>query len=71
MIPYLARLLKRSFAPSILGQRSPMPTRALRCEPLENRKMLSITLFVDGDAAPGGNGMAWGTAYNDLQNALT
>ena len=33
--------------------------------------MLSITLFVDGDANPGGDGLAWGTAYHDLQTALT
>ena len=33
--------------------------------------MLSITLFVDGDAAPGGDGLGWGTAYDDLQSALT
>ena len=44
--------------------------RPLRCEPLEDRRMLSITLFVDGDAAPGGNGLTWDTAYNDLQDAL-
>ena len=44
--------------------------RRLRCEPLEDRRMLSITLFVDADAAPSGDGLAWGTAYNDLQAAL-
>ena len=44
--------------------------RPLRCEPLEDRRMLSITLFVDGDAAPGGNGLSWATAVNDLQLAL-
>jgi len=31
--------------------------------------MLSV-LMVDTDAAPGGDGLAWGTAYNDLQAAL-
>ena len=31
--------------------------------------MLSV-LFVDADAAPGGNGLSWGSAYADLQSAL-
>ena len=33
--------------------------------------MLSITLFVDADAAPSGDGLAWSSAYNDLQSALS
>ena len=33
--------------------------------------MLSITLFVDDDASSGGDGLAWATAYDDLQSALT
>ena len=33
--------------------------------------MLSITLFVDNDAASGGNGQSWDTAYNNLQAAIT
>ena len=45
--------------------------RLLRCEPLEDRRMLSITLFVNDDAASGGDGLGWGTAYDDLQSALT
>ena len=45
-------------------------TRRLRCEPLEDRRMLSV-LFVDDDAASGGDGLAWGTAYQDLQDALS
>ena len=45
--------------------------RPLRCEPLEDRRMLSITLFVDDDASSGGDGLAWATAYEDLQTALT
>ncbi len=45
--------------------------RRLRCEPLEDRRMLSITLFVDADATPSGDGLAWETAYADLQAALT
>ena len=44
--------------------------RTLRCEPLEDRRMLSV-LFVDADAASGGDGLAWGTAYRDLQDALS
>ena len=32
--------------------------------------MLSV-LFVDDDAASGGNGLGWGSAYNDLQDALS
>ena len=33
--------------------------------------MLSITLFVNDDATTGGDGLGWGTAYDDLQAALT
>ena len=43
--------------------------RWLRFEPLEDRRMLSV-LFVDDDAVGGGNGAAWGTAFDDLQPAL-
>ncbi|MBN2294041.1 MAG: hypothetical protein JXM70_16565 [Pirellulales bacterium] len=46
-------------------------TRRLWCEPLEDRRMLSITLFVDDDAAPSGDGLAWASAYDDLQSALS
>ena len=42
----------------------------LRLEPLEDRRMLSV-LHVDVDALPGGDGAAWGSAYDDLQGALT
>ena len=45
--------------------------RPLRCEPLEDRRMLSITLFVNDAAASGGDGLGWGTAYDDLHSALT
>ena len=45
--------------------------RRLRYEPLEDRRVLSITLFVDADAAPSGNGLAWASAFDDLQDALT
>ena len=44
--------------------------RKLRCEPLEDRRMLSV-LFVDDDAASGGDGLGWSSAYNDLQDALS
>ena len=44
--------------------------KSLRLEPLEDRRMLAV-LMVDADAEAGGNGQAWGSAYNDLQNALT
>ena len=44
--------------------------RRLRCEPLEDRRMLSV-LFVDDDAGPGGDGAAWESAYDDLQDALS
>ena len=40
-------------------------------EPLEDRRMLSLTLHVDDDAASGGDGFAWGTAFGDLQAALS
>jgi hypothetical protein len=40
-----------------------------RREQLEQRALLT-TLFVDDDAAPGGDGLAWESAYDDLQLAL-
>ncbi|MGD9126108.1 MAG: choice-of-anchor Q domain-containing protein, partial [Planctomycetia bacterium] len=75
----LKNRLSRLFGiPSKSNRRSPtcrelckLSTRRLQCEPLEDRRMLSITLFVDGDAATGGDGLAWATAYDDLQSALT
>ena len=44
--------------------------RGLRCEPLEDRRMLSV-LFVDDNAAAGGNGSGWESAFDDLQDALS
>ena len=44
--------------------------RRLKVEQLEDRRMLSV-LFVDADAAAGGDGSAWGSAYRDLQDALS
>ncbi len=41
----------------------------LRLEPLEDRRMLAV-LHVDADALTGGDGLTWGSAYNDLQLAL-
>ena len=32
--------------------------------------MLSATLFVDADAGALGNGLAWASAYEDLESAL-
>ncbi|MBN2292730.1 MAG: cadherin-like domain-containing protein, partial [Pirellulales bacterium] len=49
--------------------RQEMFARRLRCEPLEDRRMLAI-LMVDADAASGGDGLAWASAYDDLQTAL-
>ena len=49
--------------------RGPLTRRPLRVEPLEDRRMLSV-LFVDTDAAEGGDGLGWSTAYRDLQEAL-
>ena len=43
--------------------------RTPRLEPLEDRRMLSV-LFVDDDAASGGDGLSWGSAFDDLQAAL-
>ncbi|MBN1911182.1 MAG: hypothetical protein JW818_15655 [Pirellulales bacterium] len=43
--------------------------RRLRCEPLEDRRMLAV-LMVDADAPAGGDGLSWATAYDDLQPAL-
>ncbi len=45
-------------------------TRKLACEPLEDRRMLSV-LFVDDDAGSGGDGLTWSSAYGDLQDALS
>ena len=52
--------------------RSPSPPhqRAPRLEPLEDRRMLSV-LFVDDDAVSGGDGLSWGSAFDDLQDALS
>ena len=71
----LLSLSNRLFRRSRPQQSTPTPrstpfARQLRCEPLEDRRMLSITLFVDADAAPSGDGLAWGSAFNDLQTAL-
>ncbi len=41
----------------------------LRLEPLEDRRMLAV-LHVDADALTGGDGLAWDSAYDDLQSAL-
>ena len=56
---------------STMNPLSPAPfARRLRVEPLEDRRMLSVTLFVDADAPVGGDGLGWGSAYGDLQAAL-
>ena len=56
---------------STMNPLSPAPfARRLRVEPLEDRRMLSVTLFVDADAPAGGDGLGWGSAYGDLQAAL-
>ena len=47
----------------------PGARRRLAVEPLEDRHMLSV-LFVDADAAEGGDGRSWQTAYRDLQSAF-
>ena len=47
----------------------PSRRRGLRFEPLEDRRMLSV-LFVDDDAAGGGDGAAWGTAFDDLHTGV-
>ena len=45
--------------------------KRLRLEPLEDRRMLAMTLHVDADAASSGDGLAWGTAFQDLQAAFS
>ncbi len=70
MRPSFARLRELFSAPSenrLLPKRRP-----LRIEPLEGRWLLSIgTLHVDADSvAPAPDGLAWETAYPDLQDAL-
>ena len=40
-----------------------------RLEPLEDRRMLSV-LFVNDDATASGDGLSWGSAFDDLQGAL-
>ena len=64
---------KRSIAPSLRANSvSPLGRRRLRLEPLEDRQMLSITLFVDADStAQFQDGLDWTHAYTDLQAALT
>ena len=63
------RLLK-TFAPArFLSRTTHTAHRPLRCEPLEDRRMLSV-LFVDDDAAAGGDGLAWSSAFDDLQAAI-
>ena len=44
--------------------------KSLRLEPLEDRRMLAMTLHVDADALAAGDGLTWGTAFDDLQAAL-
>ena len=67
--PRHTRPNSRSHTPSL---KKPNPfTRRLRVEPLEDRRMLSITLFVDADAPEGGDGLSWETAFQDLQDGLS
>ena len=61
--------LEKLFAAPSFSCRKNTKRRALRCEPLEDRRMLSV-LFVDNDAAAGGDGLAWSSAFNDLQDAI-
>ncbi len=63
-MPLLFKLTARSLSRVRQANR-----RMLRCEPLEDRRMLSV-LFVDDDAAGGGDGLAWSSAFDDLQAAL-
>jgi len=71
MYPYLADFLKQFVSKSDVSHRCQSALRLLRCEPLEDRRMLSNMLFVDHDAASGGDGLSWSTAYDDLQDALS
>jgi len=67
--------LNRSAASSLSSPprhatRRPLDRRPLRLEPLEDRRMLSV-LRVDADSTAAlPNGLAWSTAYPDLQDAL-
>ncbi len=45
--------------------------RLARVEPLEERRLLSIGLYVDASASTGGDGLAWATAFDDLQDAIS
>jgi parallel beta helix pectate lyase-like protein/PKD domain-containing protein len=54
-----------SYARSLPGH------RRVSFEPLEERRLLSLTLHVDRDASDGGDGLAWETAYSDLQAAFS
>lgn len=47
----------------------PIPVSALLLA-LASTGSLAGTIFVDDDAAPGGNGSSWSSAFNDLQLAL-
>ena len=66
-----SRIRANSHPRSFLSCRSSATNRRpLRVEPLEDRRMLSVTLFVDADAPAGGDGLGWDSAYHDLQAAL-
>ena len=67
---FAARCRKFFSSKGPLKRSLPKSRRPLRVEPLEDRRMLSITLFVDGDAAAGGYGLDWPVAFADLQDAL-
>ena len=54
---------------SDIPTRGPAFLRKPRLEPLEDRRMLSLTLFVNDDSV-GGDGLSWETAYADLQTAF-
>ncbi|MGD9127832.1 MAG: hypothetical protein PVH19_10695, partial [Planctomycetia bacterium] len=67
----LLRKILGVFGPDSVKKSSHPRRRPLRLEPLENRQMLSITLFVDADsAATNQDGLDWVSAYSDLQDAL-
>ena len=62
--PFCSKSLHKAVSPGLDSARRP------RLELLEDRRMLSV-LFVDADAAEGGDGTAWMTALQDLESALS
>lgn len=73
MIPFFNEIARKLFSKNNAERKTGGPTRSrLRrphLESLEDRCMLAV-LFVDASAAGSGNGLAWNSAFQSLQDAL-